>query len=305
MRKPINLNRFDFISLRLFVVTVEAGSLTLGAERFGISLAAASKRIAELEAHVRSTLLERSKRGVVPTAAGQTLLRHAIDLIAGVEQLALVMDDFHHGAGGHLRIWANASAIAGFLPELLAAYAAAHPAVMIDLEDATSEEAARTVASGAAELAIIGANTPATGLQTFVCDVDELVLIVPLAHPLSREAEVHICEALALDIVGMNRSTSLMRQIAEAANAAGRSLKIRVQVRGFDAMCRMVSAGIGAAILPRAAAAPHLRSMGLRGVRLVGMRTERPLLLVMRDRQLLSAPAKAFVELVEQRVKSG
>jgi hypothetical protein len=56
-----------------------------------------------------------------------------------------------------------------------------------------------------------------------------------------------------------------------------------------------------APILPRATAAPHRRSMGLRIVRLVGMRTERLLLIAMRDRQSLSPPAQAFVELVERR----
>ena len=60
MHRTINLNRFDLTSLRLFVAAVEGGSLTTGAERFGISLAAASKRIGELEAHVGAVLLQRS-----------------------------------------------------------------------------------------------------------------------------------------------------------------------------------------------------------------------------------------------------
>src|SRR5688500_13880503 len=81
LRTPpvINLNRFDLVSLRLFVAVVDAGSLTAGAERFGISLAAASKRIAELEQHCGVTLLQRSQRGVTATAGGQTLHRHAIE----------------------------------------------------------------------------------------------------------------------------------------------------------------------------------------------------------------------------------
>ena len=65
----MNLNRYDLISLRLFVSVVELGSLTLGAKEFGISLAAASKRISEMEAHVGQALLLRSKKGVVPSPA--------------------------------------------------------------------------------------------------------------------------------------------------------------------------------------------------------------------------------------------
>ncbi|MEI7429893.1 MAG: LysR family transcriptional regulator [Betaproteobacteria bacterium] len=302
MPAPINLNRFDLVSLRLFVAAVDGGSLTSGAERFGISVAAASKRIAELEAHVGSPLLVRSKRGVIPTAAGQTLLQHAAEIVAGLEQLALAMDDFRHGAGGHLRLWANPSAFAGFLPRLLADYLAKYPKVVIDLEETLSHEAVRAVARGGAELAIIGGNTPADELQTFVCDIDELVLLLPTSHPLAKRPTVDIETALALDLVGLSRVTSLMRQIASTSETLGRTLKIRVQVRNFDAVCRMVSAGIGAAIVPRAAGAPHLTSMGLAMTQLSGMNTERRLLIAMRDRSTLSSPAQAFVEMAEQRI---
>jgi len=302
MSSPINLNRFDLVSLRLFVAAVDGGSLTAGADRFGISVAAASKRIAEIEAHVGSPLLVRSKRGVVPTAAGRTLLQHAAEIVAGLEQLALAMDDFRHGARGHLRLWANPSAFAGFLPRLLADYLASHPNVAIDLEETLSLDAVRAVARGGAELAIIGSNTPTDELETFVCDVDELVLLLPLGHPLAKLATVDIETALTLDLVALSRVTSLMRQIATVADSVGQTLKIRVQVRNFDAVCRMVSAGIGAAIVPRAACAPHLTSMGLIMIRLTGMLTERRLLMAMRDRSTLSPPAQAFVGLAEQRM---
>jgi len=301
---PINLNRFDLVSLRLFVAAVDGGSLTSGSELFGISVAAASKRIAELEAHVGTPLLVRSKRGVIPTAAGQTLLQHAAEIIAGLEQLALAMDDLRHGAGGHLRLWANPSAFAGFLPRLLADFLAKYPKVVIDLEETLSHDAVRAVARGGAELAIIGGNTPADELQTFVCDIDELVLLLPTGHPLARRPTVDIETVLALDLVGLSRVTSLMRQIASTAETLGRSLKIRVQVRNFDAVCRMVSAGIGAAVVPRAAGAPHLTSMGLAMTQLSGMNTERRLLMAMRDRSTLSSPAQAFVEMAEQRIIS-
>ena len=300
----ISLNRFDLVTLRLFVAVVDAGSLTAGAERFGISLAAASKRVAELEHHCGAPLLLRSKRGVRATPAGQTLHRHAIEVVARLEQLALAMDDFQAGATGHLRLWANTSAFAGFLPRLLAAYSAAHPGVVIDLEDALSEDAARAVASGTAELAVIGENTPVDGLQTLVCDTDELALLVPQGHALADEPSVTLAQALEHDFVTLNRATSLVRQIAAAAEAAHRPLKIRIQVRSFDAMCHMVAAGLGVAILPRAGAAPHMAAMDLRLVPLQAMQTQRRLLLALRDRDSLSAAARALVEMVEQAAAS-
>ena len=301
---PANLNRFDLVTLRLFVAAVHQGSLTAGASQLGLSLAAASKRVAELEHHVGTPLLERSKRGVLPTLAGQTLLPHALEMVARLAQLALAMGDVRGGTAGQLRLWANTSAFGGFLPELLAAFASAYPRVVLDLEDAISEDAVRGVVRGAAELAVIGENTPTEGLHTEVCHVDELVLLLPPCHPLApttRRGAVELADLLAYDLVAFSRPTSLTRQLAAAAEALQRPLRIRAQVRSFDAMGRMVAAGLGLAVLPRMGALPYARALGLVIAPLRGLRTERCLLWAMRDRARLSEPARALIELADSR----
>ena len=318
-----NLNRFDLTTLRLYVAAVDAGSLTAGAERLGLSLAAASKRVAELESHLEAPLLERSKRGVVPTAAGRALLPHALEMVARLAQLALAMSDVRAGLGGHLRLWANTSAFGGFLPALLAAYGKAYPSVLLDLQDAISEDAVRGVLRGAAELAVIGENTAAEGLHTLVCDVDELVLLLPLGHALARpvarpvaavtgeraaqaalttnSASVALTDLLEHDLVVFGRSTSLTRQLASAAEQVQRPLRVRAQVRSFDAMCRMVAAGLGLAVLPRKGAAPYAQALGLHIASLHGMPTERRLLLAMRQAQGLTPAAQALVVMVQSQ----
>ena len=294
-----NLHRFDLVSLRLFVAVVDAGSLTAGADRFGISLAAASKRIAELEQHCGATLLQRGQRGVSTTAEGQTLHRHAIEVVARLEQLAQAVDDFHSGASGHVRLWANPSAFGGFLPAVLARYAQRYPRVRIELEDALSEDCVRAVQKGAAELAVIGDNVRCEGLETFVCNVDRLVLLVPRAHRFAALAAVRTEEALGEDLVALARSASLTRKVIAAAEAVGRTVRIRVQVRSFDAMCRMVACGLGVAVLPLAAASLYAEGLGLAVVNLEGVETERRLLLAMRRRSELSGAALALVEMME------
>ena len=308
----MNLQRFDLLTLRLFVAAVDTGSLTAGAERVDLSLAAASKRMAELESHLGAPLLERGPRGVAPTEAGLALLPHAVDLVARLEQMALVMGDVRSGTAGRLRLWANTSAFGGFLPGLLADYARRYPRVVLDLEDVISEDAVRGVARGAAELAVIGDNTPAEGLQTMVAHVDELVLMLPQGHALLNQsagggasnASPH-AEAVALgdllnhDLVAFARPTSLTRQLSTAAEALRRPLRIRAQVRSFDAMARMVAAGLGLAVLPREAARPYAAALGLVLAPLAGLRTERRLLLAWRERAQLTGPAEAMVRMVE------
>lgn len=297
----LNLSRFDLVTLRLFVAVLDAGSLTAGAERFGISLAAASRRIGELEHHCGKPLLQRSQRGVTATAAGQTLHRHAIELVAKLERLALAVDDMQAGTAGHLRLCANPSAIGGFLPALLAAYAVRHPEVRIDLEDTLSEEGVRAVSTGTAELAVIGENTPREGLEAFVCDVDDLVLLTPPGHALASDDPVTFARALDFDFVSLSRTASLTRKISAGADATGQLLRIRVQARSFDALCRMVAAGLGVTILPRSGASLYADALGLKVMALAGLDVQRRLMLAMRSRVTLSAAALALVELVEER----
>lgn len=295
----INLNRFDLVTLRLFVAVLDAGSLTAGANRFGISLAAASKRIAELEQHCGIALLQRGQRGVSATREGQTVHRLAIEVIARLEQLAQSVDDFRAGATEHLRLCGNPSAFGGFLPAALARYAQAHPHVRIELEDLLSEDAIRAVHKGQCELAVIGDNVPCDGLETIPCHVDELVLLLPRQHAWADRPSVPMAQALSVDQVALARSASLTRKVIAAAEAAGLSLRIRVQVRSFDAMCRMVACGLGLAVLPRLAAELYAKALDLAVLRLTGADVQRRLLLALRQRSRLSPAALAFVVMIE------
>lgn len=301
----INLNRFDLVTLRLFVAALDAGSLTAGADRFGISLAAASKRIAELEQHCGVPLLKRGQRGVSATAEGQTVHRLAIEVIARLEQLAQSVDDFRAGAAGHLRLCANPSAFGGFLPAVLARYAQRYPKIRIELEDMLSEDSVRAVQKGTAELAVIGDNVPCEDLETLPCHVDELVLLVPAAHPLAgHDGAVPVERALCCDQIALARSASLTRKVIAAAEMAGLTLRIRVQVRSFDSMCRMVACGLGIAVLPLSAARLYAQALQLTVLKLSGAAVERRLLLAMRQRSALSAAALALVQMIEAEMSA-
>ena len=279
----MNLARFDLVSLRLLVAVVDAGSLTAGAERISLSLPAASKRIAELEAAVGTALLERRPGGVTPTAAGHTLYRHAVRLVAELEQMAIAMGDYARGAQGHVRLWANTSAVNGILPEVLARVLAQHPGTRIALQEALSDAVVRAVAGGTADLGVFGENTPVFGLVTSVCDVDDLVLLVPQGHALAAAERIAFAQALAYDFIAQERESSLGRLMAVAAERAGSPLRLRIMVKSFDAMCRMIACGLGVGVLPAAAAEPHVNSMKLRRISLDEPWARRRLLVGRRD----------------------
>ena len=152
-------------------------------------------------------------------------------------------------------------------------------------------------------MAVIGDNTPREGLETFVCDIDDIVLITPPGHPLAGAAPVPFERALDYDFVSLSRTASLTRKISAAAEANGRILRIRVQARSFDTMCRMVAAGLGLTVLPRAGASLYADALGLKVMTLEGLDVQRRLLLAMRNRAALSPAASALVEGIEARMR--
>lgn len=246
--------RFDLVDLRLFCDIVEAGSITHGAERNGLALAAASTRVRAMEADIGAALLERGRQGVSVTAAGQTVLHHARKLLDQSARLREDLAAHGHGDAGEVRLLANTNASTEFLPEALSRFLAAHPHARIDLEERLSDEIVGMIADGAADIGIVAGTVDLGALETFPFRSDRFVVVSPAAHPLADRGRVGFAEVLAFDLVGLERTSALQRFLADKAARLGRSLKLRVQVRSFDAVCRLVESGVGVGIVPRTTA---------------------------------------------------
>ncbi len=116
------LSQLDVAALRLFIAVVCTGSISAGSARCNLSVAAASKRIGDMEARLGVALLRRRSRGAVPAPAGEMFCVHARQMAgtAGVME-----DDLHDHAQGieeRLRVVANAASIVQFLPFDLASF---------------------------------------------------------------------------------------------------------------------------------------------------------------------------------------
>ena len=292
----MNLHRLDLVSLSLFTLVVRTGSISKGAELAHLAVGAASKRISDLEEAVGAPLLERHSRGATPTAAGEALQRHAQRILGAVDQLAADLSDHAKGVLGVVHLWANTSAITQFLPADLAAFAAVQPGIRIELTEGDSRDAVLAVLEGRADLGIFAQGTPDLGLHTVPYRSDRLVLVVPDAHPLAQGGRVAFCDAMEYEFVSLSERTSLAQRLALAGSLAGKPLRVRIRVRSFDAMCQMVAAGLGIAVLPDRAVRPLVQALGLRKLELADAWVDRELLIGLRDPQAVPRPARSLLE---------
>lgn len=296
MAALMNLHRLDLVSLSLFNLVVRSGSISKGAELALLAVGAASKRITDLEAAVGARLLERHSRGVTLTVAGQALHRHAQRILSDVDQLAADLSDYASGLVGVVRLWANTSAVTQFLPQDLAGFAEANPGIRIELEEENSSETVLAVLDGRADLGIFADRTPALGLHLLPYRADRLVLVVPRGHRLARRRSLRFEAAVDEDFASLPRGTSLAQRLQAETEALGRRLKIRIHVRSFDAMCQMVAAGMGVAVLPRDAIQAQLKALPLKQIELEDDWASRRLLIGLRDAAAVPRHVRLLIE---------
>ncbi|MGO4707093.1 LysR family transcriptional regulator [Microvirga sp. 2MCAF38] len=287
---------FDLTDLSLFRHIVEAGSITHGAERAHLALAAASTRVRNMEKSLGAPLLTRTRQGVSPTHAGRTLLQHARVMLAQAERLREDLSSFSGGLAGQIRILSNTNALTEFLPEALGTFLAQHPQVSIDLEERLSDEIVGLIAEGVGDIGIVAGTVDTGSLETYPFRSDRFVLVVPNGHALAQSGSVPFAEMLGHDFVGLDRASALQRFLTDKAARIGKPLRLRVQLRSFDAVCRMVEAGVGLGIVPQTTAQRVGRTMAITAIDLQDAWAARDLTLCVRSRAELATSARQLVE---------
>src|SRR5579862_3983372 len=284
--------RFDLTDLSLFRHVAEAGSITHGAERAHLALAAASTRIRNMEDALGVALFTRGRQGVVPTQAGRTLLAHARTILRQAERLHEDLGAYSGGLAGQIRVLSNTNALTEFLPEALSSFLAAHPSVSVDLEERLSDEIVGLIAEGVADLGIVAGTVDAGALETYPFRRDRFVLVVGRGHPLAARKKIGFDEVFDHDFVGLDRSSALQRFLAAKAARIGRPLRLRVQLRSFDAVCRLVECHVGIGIVPETTARRVARTMAIKRVALTDPWAERELTICIRSLDALPAYAQ-------------
>src|SRR5207302_149063 len=142
------------------------------------------------------------------------------------------------GASGEVRLLANTNALTEFLPEALSSFLADHPQVSVDLEERLSDEIVGLVAEGVADIGIVAGTVDVGALATYPFRSDRFVVVTAVDHPIAKQPRVCFAEVLDYDFVGLDRASSLQRFLAGKASRGGRLLRLRVQLRSFDAVCR-------------------------------------------------------------------
>jgi DNA-binding transcriptional LysR family regulator len=255
---------FDLVDLRLMVRVAEANSLTRGAEAVHMSVPTASTRIKNIEDSIGVKLFYRTSQGVTLTLPGQAFVHHARLVLGQLEHLSGDLQEYATGIKGHLRVFANTTALGEFLPPVLRDYLRAHPDVNIDLRERLSGDIVRAVSDGQTDIGIIAGTVRTESLEVIPYRRDRLVLVVPRDHAMASLPSVAFADTLALEHIGLHESSAIHNFLRQICMGLHRTIRLRIQVGNFEAACRMIDATVGVSVLPESAARRHAQTMAIR-----------------------------------------
>ncbi|KVE32643.1 LysR substrate-binding domain-containing protein [Burkholderia sp. TSV86] len=293
--------RFDLTDLRLFLHVCDAGSITGGAERAHITLQSASERIRGMEEELGVPLLQRAKRGTRATDAGRALEHHARVVLQQIDHMRGELQQYGGGLRGHIRLLCNTAALSEYLPDALAEYLPRHPTLSVSVEERSSQEIVHAIRGKTADFGIVADSVGIDGLEQKPFREDWLIAVAALDHPLAARERVTFAELVDTDFIGMTDGSALQVHLAEQAKALGKRIDYRVQLKSFDAICRLIERGVGIGIVSRHAALRAQQTMKIRLIELTDAWSHRRLTICARRFDELPKYTRDFIAFLSRQ----
>lgn len=291
----------DLRHLETFMRILETGSFTKAAETLLLTQPTVSKQLADLERHLGITLLDRNKRTITATKAGEIVFTYAKNLLAAKAEMVQTIDAFKGLKTGNISI--GASSIPGIyiLPAIAGAYKKRYPAVQVRLVVSDSHTTIRRIESGELDIGFVGARPEGTTLDVRKLIDDTIVVVGPVSAP----------DRIRLEDIGsypflIRERGSGTRKAWEKALVQGKkidlsSLNVAAELTDTGAIKNAVREGMGISFISRMAISDDLLSGTIKIIAIDGLpEIKRTFFRVLRKRKTLIPHVRAFIENVDE-----
>ena len=290
----------DFGQLEIFLCIAEEKSFSRAAEKMLRTQPALSIAIKRLEEELGEPLFDRSSKNGMLTEAGKILYSYAQRLINLRHEAQEAVGELRGMYRGRLTIGANESTSHYLLPQLLLEYRKRFPQIKIEVHRNVSEKIPLEVLERNLDFGFLSYDPLHSALQSIEVYRDELALVVPPKHVLTRRDQVTVRDLGEYQFVAHNVKTPARERIFDLFRQHHTPLNICVELSTLETIKDFVLLGVGIAILPRLAVDDEIKSGKLIEVPVKGMKIEKALRLVYRREANLSHAAKSFLEIVRE-----
>lgn len=290
----------DLRQLRYLVALAEERSFTRAAASAHIAQPAMSQQIRRLETELGLAVVERTTRRVVLTDAGELLVIRARRILAELEAAETELQALRGMYTGHVTIGAMHTMGPVDLSLALALFSERHPNVQFTVREQSSEEMAEMLRVDEVDLAFLSVTerVESHGLGLYQLVSEELVVLLPREHRLGRRRRVRMAEMAGESFISFRTGARLRELLVSAARGAGFEPRVTLESNESQRVRRLVSRGLGIAILPRSDAEGPGADVSV--ARLVEPALSRDITLAWREGRRHAPAAAEFLELARE-----
>jgi len=287
--------------LRYFEAVARHSHVTRAAEELHIAQPALSKQVCQLEQELGVALFDRVGRNVRLTEAGEALIPHVKAVLSQIESARAEMAERVGLRRGRARIGTPPSVGTQLLPHAIAAFNKRYPGIELELHESGIQTLLDLLETGLADMAIVTSPVYDPDLTVVPLFSEELVVVVGPEHPLAQCDNVVLSELKEESWVLLPVNYELRESTLDACQQAGFNPRIVLDGGEIDTLIRLVSAGVGIALIPRLAIINSYSQVGILSV--VDQKLERSLALVWRGDRVASPAARALREFLVEHLR--
>ena len=258
--------------LESFQAIVQEGSFVKAAEKLHYAQSTITIHMQQLEAELETTLFVRRGKRVQLTEAGCALQEQADVLMQRTRSLQQAMKDIVAGEAGHIRLGAIEPTASLRLTPLLVEFCQAHPRIHLTLEVGGTRMVSQRVAEGSLDVGICTPPAPNAGVLFEPLFIEELSALLPDTHPLASKNQLSPADLLEQRVLLTEQGCAYRAMIETALLLQGTNPFSGIELGSVEVLKRAVQAGLGIAIIPRAAACPPLPHTVVRDLHRVDLR---------------------------------
>ncbi len=243
--------------LEAFRAVFATGSVSMAADRLGVTQPAVSTLISNLENTIGFALFERIRGRLVSTPEAATLYDEVEQVFASLDRVAHTVQEIRTMSAGHLRIASMPGPTIKVLPQIITRFLDGRPDVNVSLLTQSSPKAKDWVATGQVDvgLAEMPVDNKAIEWEPLI---QRCVCIMPTGHRLTKKEVITPADIKNEPLITLYRDHMVSRRLDNAFEDAGLIRKTRLEVFLFSTCCNFVHEGAGVAVVD-AMSADHYR----------------------------------------------
>lgn len=291
---------FTLDQLRILKAIAVEGSFKRAADSLYVSQPAVSLQVQNLERQLNVPLFDRGGRRAQLTEAGHLLLNYGEKILSLCQETCRAVEDLQNLQGGTLIVGASQTTGTYLLPRMIGLFRQKYPDVAVQLHVHSTRRTAWSVVNGQVDMAIIGGEVPSElteSLEMVPYSEDELVLILPVFHPLAKLEKIHKEDLYKLQFITLDSQSTIRKVIDHVlvkADIDTRRFKIEMELNSIEAIKNAVQAGLGAAFVSNSAIVKELQMGVLHSASVEGVIVRRTLWLIYNPNRYRSKAAEAF-----------